>query len=93
MKQLQDLGQADALPEVEIILGRASFEEAYEAWREQLCDAALDGLQIADASGDPLFQAAYLTDGQQPRPGQQLGTMFSPNLIAVSLSLVVHLSR
>ena len=35
----------------------SQFEMAYQAWRDQLCDDALDGIPIADATGDFLFQA------------------------------------
>ena len=47
-------GQASAET---LTISRASFESVYQAWLAELSDASPDGLPVADASSDWLFQA------------------------------------
>lgn len=56
MDQLSDSGQVGALSQLEITVTAESFALAYDVWRDQLLDEAIDGLPVAPASSESLFQ-------------------------------------
>jgi hypothetical protein len=48
--------QASANDEDVITITVESFSLAYETWRERLCDDAIDGLSVANATPDYLLR-------------------------------------